>query len=179
VNRELSIKQVVERYTSTVYGVALTHTARRADADDVFQEVFFAYWRCKPDVTSQEHLKAWLIRTTLNFCLKSTQSSWAKKTLYLDGEREPDPKELGSVELPSSDFSFQTEQQTELYMALSALPTAYRAVLQMFYFEDLSIAHIAQTLGEEQGAIKTRLSRARSKLREKLKEGVGDDREQA
>jgi len=175
VSEEPSFEQVVGAYTATVYGVALTHTARRADADDVFQEVFFAYWRSKPVLSSEEHLKAWLIRTTLNFCLKITQSSWSKRTVFADDDREPGAPDLDVVELPSADFSFYTEQQAGLYAALTALPTAYRTVLQLFYFEDLSIVQIAATLQEEQGTVKTRLHRARNKLREKLKEGVGDD----
>ena len=180
MNTEPSFEQIVKDFTPTVYGVALTHTARRVDADDVFQEVFHAYWRARPSVTSEEHRKAWLIRTTLNFCLKVTQSSWAKKTVYADdslssGSLPNDVLASGSLppaELPSADFPFYTEQQVALYEALRTLPGAYRTALQLFYFEDLPIARIAEVLGEEQGAIKTRLSRARAQLREKLKEGV-------
>ncbi len=197
---ELSIEQVIATYTPTVYGVALTHTASRTDADDVFQEVFCAYWRSRPNVSSEEHRKAWLIRTTLNFCLKATQSSWAKRTAYVDGamSEEKDNEFFSSrnsvnrgcdndscliedqytdafnneIELPSADFPFLTEQQSALYEAIRTLSTPYRTVVQLFYFEDLSVAQIAATLGEEQGAVKTRLSRARAQLREKLKEGA-------
>lgn len=175
---ESSIEKVIATYTTTVYGVALTHTASRADADDVFQEVFAAYWRSKPACSSSEHLKAWLIRTTLNFSLKTTQSSWAKKTVYVEGENRPN-LEAGSSdsyeppsELPSTDFPFQSEQQTALYNALGTLSVSYRTVVLLFYFEDLPIAQIAEILGEEQGTVKTRLSRARAQLREMLKEGV-------
>lgn len=187
---EMIFEQVVARYTQTVYGVALTHTACQSDADDVFQEVFSAYWRSKPQVHDEEHLKAWLIRTTLNFCLKLTQSGWAKKTMYLDGNAENTVTSLergageeysleheSSVqgELPSADFTFESDQQAALYAALRELPTPYKTVVQLFYFEDLSIAQIATTLGEEQGAVKTRLSRARAQLREMLKEGNRHD----
>lgn len=208
MEREASIEDVIRAYTQTVYGVALTHTASRADADDVFQEVFAAYWRTKPTLNSEEHRKAWLIRTTLNFCLKSTQSSWAKKTVYVegapqieaqarlasplteeypdsdlsqydthtfadDGTKSPLPAlETTITEFPSASFPFHTEQQTALYAAMQELRAPYRTVVQLFYFEDLPIAHIAQILDEEQGAIKTRLSRARAQLREKLKEGA-------
>jgi len=170
-----------------VYGVALTHTATRADADDVFQEVFVAYWKGNPRLTSEEHRKAWLIRTTLNCSLKVTQSSWAKKTVYADGAREQGSNDglalidssAGIEETPEDtpfvDFPFQTEQQTALYAAIRSLPIAYRTVVMLFYFEDLSIAQIAATLEDEQGAVKTRLSRARAQLRTKLKEGVRDE----
>jgi RNA polymerase sigma-70 factor (ECF subfamily) len=176
--QQLRVEQVIATYTPTVYGVALTHTRCRVDADDVFQEVFAAYWRVQPELTSEEHRKAWLIRTTLNFCLKLTQSSWAQRTVYADGaagETLSTETSPSNYELPSADFPFQTEQQTALYAAIRQLPTAYRTVVLLFYFEDLSIAQIAATLGEEQGAVKTRLSRARAQLRQKLKGGNGDD----
>ncbi|MDR1089318.1 MAG: sigma-70 family RNA polymerase sigma factor [Coriobacteriales bacterium] len=179
---EPSIEQVIARYTATVYGVALTHTASRSDADDVFQEVFLAYWHSRPGFNDEEHRKAWLIRTTLNRCLKITQSSWAKKTVYADDgysavEHAEDKAPPGLIsdesangpEIPSADFPFQTEEQTALYAALRSLPAAYRTVLQLFYFEDRTIAQIAAILGAEQGTVKTRLSRARAQLREKLK----------
>ena len=169
---ELSFEQVVSAYTSTVYGVALTHTANRADADDVFQEVFAAYWQSQPLLNSEEHRKAWLIRTTLNQSLKKTQSSWAKKTVLAEDEIETEPHSSAS----SSDFPFQTEQQMLLYAAIRSLAPAYRTVVMLFYFEDLSIAQIADTLQEEQGTVKTRLSRARAQLRALLKEeGTRDD----
>ncbi len=220
----MRIEQVMAKYTQTVYGVALTHTASRADADDVFQEVFVAYWRSQPQVNSEEHRKAWLIRTTLNFCLKTTQSSWARRTVLLDDARlsvsraddlpaalnqdklyqetkhisqtgdipavltsgalhdasfvEPpcaEPPYTESpyaeppyAELPYTDFLFASEQHTALYAAIRTLAAPYRTVVQLFYFEDLSIAQIAAILGDEQGAVKTRLSRARTQLRKKL-----------
>ena len=167
-----SVEEVIVSYTSTVYSVALTHTASRADADDVFQEVFSAYWRCNPDFTDEEHRKAWLIRTTLNFCLKTTQSSWATKTVFAGDEVAGAlVKDAMDTEMPSTNFPFQTEQQVALYEALRHLSTAHRTVVQLFYFEDMSLAQIAEVLNEEQGAVKTRLSRARTQLREKLKEG--------
>jgi RNA polymerase sigma-70 factor (ECF subfamily) len=64
---------------------------------------------------------------------------------------------------------FETEQQTALYEALCDLPSKYLTVVQLFYFEDLSIARIAETLQVEQGTVKTRLSRARAQLRARLK----------
>ena len=177
-----SIEQVIAAYTPTVYGIALTHTARRADADDVFQEVFAAYWRSAPKLASEEHRKAWLIRTTLNFCLKLTQSSWAKKTLYADAASDRDGLSLLELQAdrsagpePAAEPSFSTPKQQALYRAIRDLDVAYRTVVMLFYFEDLPIARIAELLGEKQGTVKTRLARARSQLRAQLTKGCGDD----
>ena len=50
IDNEMTL--LIEKYKSTVYAVALTHTKSRFDADDVFQEVFLAYWRKAPDLKS-------------------------------------------------------------------------------------------------------------------------------
>ena len=43
-----SIETIIQRYKSTIYGVALSYTNNRSDADDIFQEVFLIYFRVKP-----------------------------------------------------------------------------------------------------------------------------------
>ena len=54
---------IIDRYQTMVYGLALTRTGNRADADDVFQEVFLAYCQCGKTFRDEEHRKAWLLRT--------------------------------------------------------------------------------------------------------------------
>ena len=81
---------VIDRYQDMVYGLALTRTGNRADADDVFQEVFLAYCQCGKTFRDEEHRKAWLLRTTVNQARRVTASSWRKKTVPLS-EREDAP----------------------------------------------------------------------------------------
>ena len=66
---------VIDRYQDMVYGLALTRTGNRADADDVFQEVFLAYCQCGKTFRDEEHRKAWLLRTTVNQARRVTASS--------------------------------------------------------------------------------------------------------
>ncbi|MEA4944312.1 MAG: sigma-70 family RNA polymerase sigma factor [Propionicimonas sp.] len=157
---------VVERYESMVYGIALTHTSCRGDADDVFQDVFLAYHRRQPPCRSEEHRKAWLITTTLNCARKVAGSSWRTRVVPLtpqDAERIPEQ------------FRFASDEQNVLFKALRSLPENYRTVLHLFYFEDLSIAGIAALLGLEAGAVKMRLSRGRALMRDQLQGGLFDE----
>lgn len=63
---DLSAEEVVRRYADTVYRLAYARTGSRADAEDVFQEVFLRYVQKKPVFHDEEHRKAWLIRVTVN-----------------------------------------------------------------------------------------------------------------
>jgi RNA polymerase sigma-70 factor (ECF subfamily) len=159
---------VIARYTRTVYSVALTHTGNRSDADDVFQEVFLAYHRAHPVFNSEEHRKAWLLRTTLNHCLKVTQGSWRGRTAALDeGAAAAGAADNGGRHA-QEDFTLKTEQQDLIFRALQALPAQYRTVIHLFYLEDLPIATVAEVLDEQPGTVKTRLSRARALMREQM-----------
>jgi len=149
--------EVVERYQQMVYAICLTHTCCRTDAEDVFQEVFLTYHRKQPQCNDEEHRKAWLITTTLNLSRRVSGSTWRTRVQPLpDVEPEPDV------------FHFGVEEYDELFAALVTLPEAYRTVVHLFYFEDLPVKQIAAVLSEEPGAVKMRLSRGRTMLREAM-----------
>ena len=162
----LDTADVVRRYESMVYGIALTHTRCHGDADDVFQDVFLTYHRRRPDCRSEEHRRAWLITTTLNCARAVSRSSWRTRVVPLN------PRD--GAEIPGQ-FSFATDEQNVVFRALRSLPVTYRSVLHLFYFEDLPVARIADLLGLEAGAVKMRLSRGRGLMRTKLQGGLFDE----
>lgn len=157
---------VVVRYESMVYGIALTHTRCRGDADDVFQDVFLTYHRRQPECASEEHRKAWLITTTLNCARRVAGSSWRTRVVPLD-PREPATS--------PDQFQFDVDEQNVLFRAIRSLPETYRTALHLFYFEDLPVSRIAELLDLEPGAVKMRLSRARAQMRDRLQGGLFDE----
>ena len=156
------LTEIIDRYQTTVYGLALAKTGSRADADDVFQEVFLAYFQSGKTFREEEHRRAWLLRTTLNLCRRVTQSSWRKKTVPLS-EREDTP------------VSFSTPEENSVWQALSALEEGYRLPLYLFYFQGLSTGEIARVLSLGEGAVRMRLSRGREQLRQALKGDYFDE----
>ncbi|MDR0849617.1 MAG: sigma-70 family RNA polymerase sigma factor [Propionibacteriaceae bacterium] len=150
--------EVIARYQKMVYAISLTHTPSRPDADDVFQEVFLTYHRKNPSCNDEEHRKAWLITTTLTIAKRVSTSSWRVRVVPLTSDIE------------ESSFTFRTDEQNALFAALAKIPETYRTPLHLFYFDDLSVATIAQVLTLETGAVKMRLSRGRSLMREILEE---------
>ena len=93
----------------------------------------------------------------------------------LDGASGPDGRGHSDssgylVAQPAEDnFHFRSEQQDLIFQALQEIPTKYRTVLHLFYFEDQSIAQISALLGIEPGTVKVQLSRGRDMMRERLK----------
>ena len=156
------IEEIINRYQNTVYGLALARTGSRADADDVFQEVFLAYCQCGRTFRDEEHRKAWLLRTTMNQCRRVTSSSWRQKTVPLS-EREDAP------------VLFQEPEENQVWEALQGLTVDYRLPIYLFYFQELSTQEIAKALGIRPGTVRMRLTRGREQLREKLKGAYFDE----
>ena len=153
---------IIDRYQNTVYGLALARTGSRADADDVFQEVFLAYFQSGKTFRDEEHRKAWLLRTTINQSRRVTSSSWRQKTVPLS-EREDVP------------VQFQDPEENEVWTALQSLAEDYRLPLYLFYFQELSTQEIAKALAIRPGAVRMRLTRGREQLRDKLKGAYFDE----
>lgn len=124
------LENIVIKYSDMVYRLAVSQTKNRNDADDVFQEVFFRYIKNKPKFDSEEHRKAWLIRVTINCCKSAFASIWLKKTVPLDDT-----------------IILETKEETELFYEIQKLPPKYRAVIHLFYYEDMSIDEICKALG--------------------------------
>nr|WP_300146484.1 sigma-70 family RNA polymerase sigma factor [Propionicimonas sp.] len=162
----LDTHDVVLRYQRMVYGIALSHTGCRGDADDAFQEVFLAYHRRRPEFRSEEHRKAWLITTTLNCARQISGSSWRTRVV---------PLASGADEATPAQFEFTTLQQNLVFAALRTLPIPYRSVIHLFYFEDLAITRIAEALDVSVPTVKMRLSRGRRMMRDQLTGGLFDE----
>lgn len=155
-NEAISKNHIIEAYFNMVYKLALSQTKSKTLADDVTQDVFLRYIKHEKDFETEEHIKAWLIRVTLN-CSKSTlTSSWLKKTVSLSEE---------------FDMPTMMQEKSDLYYAVLELPPKYKAVIHLFYYEDLSITQISQYLGQKESTIKSQLHRGREMLKEKLKGG--------
>jgi len=154
-------ESVIARYKDMVYGIALSHTRNRSDAEDVFQEVFLVYHKKQPRFESSERQKAWLIVTTINCARQITTSSWQKKVVLIREQLEDRDA--------NEQIRFRTDEQDTVFLALQELPARYKTVLYLHYFEDLSVTQISKTLGIEVGTVKVQLFRGRALMRERLK----------
>ena len=156
------IEEIVDRYQDMVYGLALTRTGSRADADDVFQEVFLAYCQSGKTFRDEEHRKAWLLRTTLNHSRRVTSSTYRQRTVPLpEGEDAP--------------VLFREPEENRVWEAVQSLAEDYRLPIYLFYFQELSTQEIAKILSIRPGAVRMRLTRGREQLREKLKGAYFDE----
>lgn len=165
---EAELTAAYQTYADMVYRIALVQTKSRSQAEDIQQDVFLALVRYSDRIQSEAHLKAWLIRVTQNACRKHFRSLWIRLTVLYDDSRLKDgalPEE--AAEDPALEDGDDLALMKDM---VEALPENMRAVIHLFYYEELSVRQIAATLGLTEQNVKTRLSRARDLLRKNLKE---------
>lgn len=148
------LEEAMGRYETMVFRLAYSYTRSRHDAQDVCQEVFLRYFCGRPIFASEEHRRAWLLRVTANRCKSHLTSWWVRRTVPLDDR----------ITMPEPEY-------LELDLALEQLSQRDRLVLHLFYYEDCTTREIARILHCTEGAVRTRLSRARDRLRDLLKGG--------
>ncbi len=144
--------QIIEKYFNMIYKLAVSQTKDISHAEDVTSDVFLKYMQSEKEFESEEHIKAWLIRVTINCSKNIFSSSWFKKTVPLE--------ETLAAEMP--------EEESDVYFAVLKLPQKYRAVIHLFYYEDLSVAQIAEYLKLNESTVRTHLHRGRSLLKMSL-----------
>ena len=149
-----TFERVARTYGDMLYRVAYHALKNRADAEDVMQEVFVRLLRARPEFRDEEHAKAWLLRVGACCAADVLRAPWRRREGPLDdGLPAPEPPGEGGV-----------------VEAVLALPAKYRTAVHLYYYEELSVAEIAAVLGKSEGAVKSRLFRARALLRRYLKE---------
>lgn len=141
------IDHAVETYSDMILRIAFQRLRNMADSEDVMQDVFLNLIRY-PKFFSELHLKAWIIRATINKCKDYLKMASRKRT----------------VPLESVEFSLTTKQQ-ENFDELERLPAEDRDILYLFYFEDYPANEIAKIFRIKEGAVFARLTRARNKLK--------------
>ena len=140
--------EYISRYRNMVYRVAFSYLKSPADSEDIMQEVFLKLYQSGKSFDSEEHLKAWLIRVTANKAKDELKASRRKHT-------EPASEGVYVTDTPHS----------ELHEAIGTLGEDYRIVVYLHYYEGYGVKELAKLLRISEANVKTRLKRAREKLR--------------
>lgn len=157
---EAFMARAMADWGDAVYRLALSQTRSKADAEDVYQDVFMRLYGDATEFTSSEHLKAWLLRVTLRCCIDLRRSAWWKRT--------------APMEAAADTAALENETDDSLWQAVRALPDELRTVVWLFYVEGCGTDEIAQIVHCRPATVRTRLHRARAKLKTEL-EGERED----
>ena len=148
------------KFGDTVLRAAFAITGSYSEAEDITQEVFLTLHAKPQDFESDEHMKAWLLRATINRCKNYRKSARVMKNSPLD-------EELANT--LSCEF---TTRDNEIKDMIAKLPEKYSSVIFLYYFEEYTIKEIALLLEKNENTVSSLLQRGRKKLKTELeKEG--------
>lgn len=154
------MEAAVTAHQGAVLRLALNQTRNRADAQDVTQEVFIKLMESHTVFTSAEHLRAWLLRVTINQCRDLARQAWKRRVEMTDEPIERDTA--------IQNDTLDAVMEHPVWGALQTLKAADRAALHLRYVEELTIPEIADALSCTQVTVRARLRRARLRLRKAL-----------
>ncbi len=147
----------MKAYKSNMFRIANSILKNYADAEDAVSESFLIAYTNFHSLRDIEKFKSWIIKILVRECYKLQK----KRRRFSDYKKMP---EIGVMD------NYATG---ELWEIVSRLDTKFRTIIILFYYEDMDIKTIANSLSLSQGTVKSRLSRGREKLRQLLETNGG------
>lgn len=157
----LSVDEVFHKYGDRIFSAAFSVCRNRADADDVVQDTLIRYYSLDKEFENEAHLKAWLIRVSVNRAKDINSSFWRRNTVEWEDTMD--------------ELAFEAPEDSRLFEAVMRLPEKYRTVIHLFYYEDYAVEEIAAILRRPRGTVKSQLNRGRTLLKNMLQEEWNDD----
>lgn len=139
-------------YGNMLFRICMIYLGNKEDAEEAMQESFIKLMFKSPEFIDDQHEKAWLIRITTNVCKDMIRNIWRKRVVKME--------EIENYCVHSSDIDIMED--------VLKLPTKYKAVIYLYYFEDYTVKEISETLGIKNSAVKMRLKRGRDILKIEL-----------
>ena len=148
IQTEKQYREIVEQYSDMISRIACQRVMNPYDAEDIVQDVFVKLLCNKSYFRDGEHVKAWLIRVTVNLCINHKKRLVRQNTISVE-----------QLEVPF------TEPEKDILEELYMLPDEDRTILYLYYYEGYKIKEIAKILRQKQNTINSKLTRARNKLK--------------
>lgn len=166
---QFALSEIYEKSYNTIYYVVKSIIADEDATQDVVQDSFMKAFRSISKLDNPSSFLPWMKRVATN-----TAKDWLKKkkpilfsSMYTDDgdgdEQEPEFEDVDLTQQPEEALDAKTKKQL-LWEIINDLSEEQRLVVSMFYFQEMSVADIAENLGVSQGTVKSRLNYARKKI---------------
>jgi RNA polymerase sigma-70 factor (ECF subfamily) len=166
---EQALEALISRYGNRLLRTAAGICGDTQIAEEVVQDTMLQVCRKIHAFEERSSLGTWMFRITVNLAKNRMRGSWLQRLTPWEDSRMaqlPAP----AAEEPETQVIKQCKEQA-VSRCLQSLPVKYRDVLVLYYVEDFSVAEISAILDEPEGTVKSKMSRGRNLLKEKLTAG--------
>jgi RNA polymerase sigma-70 factor (ECF subfamily) len=160
---EAELARLMDAYGADVLRLAYAYLRNRASAEDAYQETFLRAHRRRSSFEGRSSEKTWMMRIAMNVCRDMRRSAWWRRVL-LPGVDRAENAQPHADGLPE-EAAVRAERDDLLLRCVAALPEPQRAVVLLHYYQEMSVPDVAEALGVAEGTVRSRLHRARERLR--------------
>lgn len=143
--------RLIDRHRQCMYATAMAVLHQEDDALDAIQDTILTVWLKLPTLRNTGYFKTWMTKVLVNTCCTQLR----KKS-----------REIAAEEIEEAARDTDVETAMDVKEVLKKLTEDDRLILQLFYYEDLSVHQIADILSLKPGAVKMRLARSRQRFLE-------------
>ncbi len=164
------IETLMRQYGNDVLRTAYMYVKDIHTAEDIFQDVFIKVNQKLSTFEGNSSIKTWIIRITINTCKDYLKSAWNRRVVPMMDYQE-------DAIISETDYEEVEQQDTKelIKKSVLSLPAKYKDVVLCVYFQDMTITEAARVLNIAEGTAKSRLSRARQKLKSILEGRMSDE----
>lgn len=159
-----AFSKLIEEMKLKLYKTGIAILKNDDDTCDAIQETLINAYKSINTLKNNQYFSTWIIRILINKCYDIIRKN--KKIVYLDEK----------MQLEQDMYYEIYSQESELEVVLNKIDKDLRMVTVLYYYDDLSVSQISEMLNIPEGTVKSRLSRARSKIYTILKEEEGERR---
>src|SRR5713101_140466 len=166
-----AFEELVTRYEAKIFRLTMNITRNREDAEDAMQEAFLKSYAHLKDFQGDSRFYTWLVRIAANEALMRLRKRRPNQVSLdepIEGEDDFIPQQIQDWGPSPEQRYAQTEMRDILRGVIEELPPDFRVVFVLRDVEGLSTLETAEAVGISEAAVKSRLLRARLKLRQKL-----------
>src|SRR6266436_5991151 len=169
-----AFERLIERHQALVAGTVARMLGSNSDVEDIAQQVFIRVWKSARRYVPRAKFTTWLLKIARNLVFNEMRRTKRRAHVPLQIEPEADEIPLRDEATATPDATLlQAELQAAIEKAITLLPETQRMAIVLRRYEELSYEEIADVLDLSVPAVKSLLFRARTELRERLKDYLG------
>lgn len=163
--------ELYEKMYDKLYFFALKNVRSKEDAEDIVQEAFMKALESLSELNSSESFSGWIYSVTYNLCIDKMRGGKRVARFETEDDRDNaiENSALNEPVMVPEDYMQNEEIKRQIKDVIDGLRPDLRSVIILFYYDQMSMAEVAETMGISESSVKTKLFSARKRIKTKLR----------